>query len=71
MDGDRLFSLSGKAALVTGGSSGIGAMIARGFAARGVRTYVTGRNAEQAPSGQRAESLWSSLLARLRGASWK
>ena len=47
MDGDRLFSLSGKAALVTGGGSGIGAMIARGLAARGVRTYVTGRNAEQ------------------------
>ncbi|MEO6153115.1 MAG: SDR family oxidoreductase [Croceibacterium sp.] len=41
---DRLFSLAGKTALVTGGSSGIGAMIARGLVRRGVRTYVTGRN---------------------------
>lgn len=42
--GDRLFSVSGKVALVTGGGSGIGAMIARGLVARGVRTYVTGRS---------------------------
>jgi len=42
---DPLFSLDGKTALVTGGGSGIGAMIARGLVARGVRTYVTGRDA--------------------------
>jgi len=41
---DPLFSLDGKTALVTGGGSGIGAMIARGLVARGVRTYVTGRD---------------------------
>ncbi len=41
---DPLFSLAGKTALVTGGTSGIGAMIAAGLAARGVRTYVTGRD---------------------------
>jgi NAD(P)-dependent dehydrogenase (short-subunit alcohol dehydrogenase family) len=45
MDGrDPLFSLDGKTALVTGGGSGIGAMIAHGLASRGVRTYVTGRD---------------------------
>lgn len=47
---DPLFSLTGKVALVTGSGSGIGAMIARGLAARGVRTYVTGRS-QQAIDG--------------------
>ncbi len=44
---DPLFSLTGKAALVTGGGRGIGAMIARGLARRGVRTYITGRDPDQ------------------------
>jgi NAD(P)-dependent dehydrogenase (short-subunit alcohol dehydrogenase family) len=44
---DPLFSLEGKTALVTGGGSGIGAMIARGLVSRGVRTYVTGRDSER------------------------
>lgn len=43
--GDTLFSLEGKTALVTGGTSGIGAMIARGLIGRGVKTYITGRDA--------------------------
>jgi NAD(P)-dependent dehydrogenase (short-subunit alcohol dehydrogenase family) len=41
---DPLFDISGKIALVTGGTSGIGMMIARGLVARGVRTYITGRD---------------------------
>ena len=46
MDGrDPLFSLEGKTALVTGGASGIGTMIARGLVRRGVKTYITGRDA--------------------------
>jgi NAD(P)-dependent dehydrogenase (short-subunit alcohol dehydrogenase family) len=41
-----LFDIAGKAALVTGGNSGIGLMIASGFVEAGVRTYLTARNAE-------------------------
>jgi NAD(P)-dependent dehydrogenase (short-subunit alcohol dehydrogenase family) len=40
---DPLFDIGGKVALVTGGTSGIGMMIATGLVARGVKTYVSGR----------------------------
>jgi len=44
---DNLFALSGKTAVVTGGSRGIGAMIARGFVEAGVKTYITARKAPE------------------------
>ena len=43
---DHLFSLAGKIALVTGGSRGIGEMIAEGFVDAGAKVIMTARKAE-------------------------
>ncbi len=42
----ELFDVSGKVAIVTGGSRGIGEMIAEGLVSNGVRVYITARKAE-------------------------
>ena len=46
MDTTNLFRLDGRTALITGGSRGIGRMIAAGFIAQGATVYISSRKAE-------------------------
>jgi NAD(P)-dependent dehydrogenase (short-subunit alcohol dehydrogenase family) len=49
---DSLFDLRDKVAVVTGGSRGIGRMIATGLVERGVRVYISARKADQVQAAQ-------------------
>ena len=50
-----IFDISGRVAIVTGGSRGIGKMITEEFVKRGVKTYITSRKAK--PCLETAEQL--------------
>lgn len=51
----NLFDVTGKVAVVSGGSSGIGAMMARGLVENGAKVYITARRIE--PLEEMAEKL--------------
>lgn len=45
MKDQSLFGVAGKTVLITGGSSGLGFMMAEGFLGAGARVYINGRQA--------------------------
>jgi 2-deoxy-D-gluconate 3-dehydrogenase len=61
----NLFSVEGKVALVTGGSRGIGEMIAAGLAANGVKVYLSSRKADvcDATAQRLAESYGAEVVS--------
>lgn len=59
MTADSLFSVANKVTLVSGGSRGIGKALAAGFAARGAKVIITGREASTLEATA-AEIGWSS-----------
>jgi NAD(P)-dependent dehydrogenase (short-subunit alcohol dehydrogenase family) len=58
-----LFSLEGKTALVTGGSRGIGAMIARGLLEAGARIVISSRKQHELDEAQAALSVHGEVTA--------
>jgi NAD(P)-dependent dehydrogenase (short-subunit alcohol dehydrogenase family) len=61
MDLSRSFSIAGKVALVTGASHGIGAFIAEGLVAAGVKVYAVARKADALDALAQRLSVYGSI----------
>ncbi len=59
----NLFDLSGKTAVVTGGTRGIGLMIARGLLAAGTRVYISSRKADACAAAELALKQYGTVAA--------
>jgi NAD(P)-dependent dehydrogenase (short-subunit alcohol dehydrogenase family) len=59
----ELFSVSGKTVLVTGGTRGVGYMIAEGYLKAGARVYITSRKAAACAEAQNALSEFGAVHA--------
>lgn len=66
---EDLFSLKGRVALVTGGSRGIGKMIAEGYVRAGVKTYISARKAEACEATAKELSKLGTCIALALNAS--
>ena len=58
-----LFSLKGRTALITGGSRGIGRMIAKGFLAQGATVYISARKAQACQDTAKDLSQYGTCIA--------
>ena len=58
-----LFDLSGKTAVVTGGTRGIGLMMARGLLEAGASVYISSRKADACAEASRELSAYGQVFA--------